>query len=55
MARELTWSPAARLDLKEIFGYIADEDPIAIKQPAVDLTNHVHHARHDGLLNSRRL
>ena len=29
MAHELTWSPAARLDLKEIFAYIAEDDPIA--------------------------
>lgn len=29
MAHELTWSPAARLDLKEIIAYIAEDDPIA--------------------------
>ncbi len=28
MAHELTWSPAARLDLKEIFAYIAEDDPL---------------------------
>ena len=32
MAHELTWSPAARLDLKEIFAYIAEDDPIAGKK-----------------------
>jgi plasmid stabilization system protein ParE len=29
MAHELTWSPAARLDLKEIVAYIAEDDPAA--------------------------
>ena len=32
MAHELTWSPAARLDLKEIFAYIAEDDTIAAKK-----------------------
>jgi plasmid stabilization system protein ParE len=32
VAHELTWSPAARLDLKEIFAYIAEDDPIAGKK-----------------------
>jgi len=32
MAQELTWSPASRLDLKEIFTYIAEDDPIAGKK-----------------------
>lgn len=32
MAHELTWSPAARLDLKEIFAYIAEDDPNAGKK-----------------------
>ena len=32
MAHELKWSPAARLDLKEIFAYIAEDDPLAAKK-----------------------
>ena len=27
MAYRLTWSPAARFDLREIFAYIAEDDP----------------------------
>ena len=29
MACRLTWSPTARLDLREIFAYIAEDDPVA--------------------------
>ena len=29
MAHRLTWSPSARFDLREIFAYIAEDDPIA--------------------------
>ncbi len=29
MAWQVTWSPAARLDLHEIFAYIAEDDPVA--------------------------
>lgn len=29
MACQVTWSPAARLDLREIFDYIAEDDPVA--------------------------
>ena len=29
MAYRLTWSPTARFDLREIFAYIAEEDPVA--------------------------
>ncbi len=29
MAYRLTWSPTARFDLREIFAYIAEEDPAA--------------------------
>jgi plasmid stabilization system protein ParE len=29
MALQLTWSPAARLDLHDIFEYIAEDDPAA--------------------------
>ena len=29
MACELTWSPSARLDLREILAYIAEDDPAA--------------------------
>jgi plasmid stabilization system protein ParE len=29
VAGRLTWSPAARLDLREILAYIADDDPAA--------------------------
>jgi toxin ParE1/3/4 len=29
MAYRLTWSPTARLDLREIFAYIAEDDPAA--------------------------
>lgn len=29
MAYRLTWSPSARFDLREIFAYIAEDDPIA--------------------------
>ena len=32
MAHELTWSPAARLDLKEVFAYIAEDDPITARK-----------------------
>ena len=29
MACRLTWSPTARFDLREIFAYIAEDDPVA--------------------------
>jgi len=29
MAYRLTWSPSARFDLREIFAYIAEDDPVA--------------------------
>ena len=29
MACRLTWSPSARLDLREIFAYISEDDPMA--------------------------
>ncbi len=29
MAYRLTWSPAARFDLREIFSYISEDDPAA--------------------------
>lgn len=29
MAYHLTWSPSARFDLREIFAYISEDDPIA--------------------------
>lgn len=29
MAFQLMWSPAARLDLRDIFTYVADDDPAA--------------------------
>lgn len=29
MACRLTWSPAARFDLREVFAYIAEDDPVA--------------------------
>ena len=28
MAYRLTWSPSARFDLREIFAYIAEDDPL---------------------------
>ncbi len=31
MAWQMTWSPAARLDLHEIFDYIAEDDPVAAR------------------------
>jgi len=32
MALQLTWSPAARLDLHDIFSYIAEDDPVTAGQ-----------------------
>lgn len=32
MARGLIWSPAARLDLREIFAYIAGDNPAAARK-----------------------
>ena len=32
MACRLTWSPTARFDLREIFAYIAEDDPAAAKK-----------------------
>ncbi len=29
MAYRLTWSPTARFDLRVIFAYIAEDDPVA--------------------------
>jgi plasmid stabilization system protein ParE len=29
MACEVTWSPSARFDLREILAYIAEDDPVA--------------------------
>ena len=29
MACQVTWSPAARFDLREIFDFIAEDDPVA--------------------------
>ncbi len=29
MAYRLTWSPAARFDLRDLFTYIAEDDPVA--------------------------
>jgi len=31
VAYGLTWAPAARLDLKDLAAYIAEDDPIAAK------------------------
>lgn len=28
MAYRLTWSPTARVDLRDIFAYIAENDPV---------------------------
>lgn len=43
MAHELTWSPAARLDLKEIFAYIAEDNPIAATKFINSLFSSVEH------------
>ena len=32
MAYRLTWSPTARFDLRDIFAYIAEDDPIAARK-----------------------
>ena len=32
MAYRLTWSPTARFDLREIFAYIAEENPAAARK-----------------------
>ena len=32
MAYRLTWSPTARFDLREIFAYIAEDDPSAARK-----------------------
>ena len=32
MAYGLTWAPAARLDLKDLAAYIAEDDPIAARR-----------------------
>lgn len=34
MAYRLSWSPTARLDLRDLLTYIAEDDPAAARLPA---------------------
>ncbi len=45
MAYELTWSPTARLDLRNLVAYIAEENPIAARQFAQGVFQAIEHLR----------